>query len=248
MPRQRMIICALLAALNFALFGNVCAAENKYGNISVVGPAFVDREVTLKATPFYHWGCDVEFRYLKDKDTTFQTMIGINVKTDLEDGSFLLKWKASNEYNGSNFNAGCSTNKTIRTNTIAIYLKDTPGYPVLGPKFSDFNITECIYVYGGSDVYCKTEKGTEPVQVRLLIGQNSFVLAKIEGNKGSYRYQNVCQEMAGMHRRNVTCQVSHEAFETPYEEHGILCSVETGSLPVLTVPEFFHGENSTSIC
>ncbi|XP_052805591.1 uncharacterized protein LOC128234974 isoform X1 [Mya arenaria] len=51
-----------------------------------------------------------------------------------------------------------------------------------------------------------------------------------------------------MSRRNVICQVSYKAHDTPDVAHGSLCSVETGSLPVLTVPELLHGENSTLIC
>ncbi|XP_052820829.1 uncharacterized protein LOC128246599 [Mya arenaria] len=54
--------------------------------------------------------------------------------------------------------------------------------------------------------------------------------------------------MDGLSRLNVTCQVSNAALETPYEVHGILCNVEKGSTPVLTVPEFLDGENSTAIC
>ncbi|XP_052807036.1 uncharacterized protein LOC128236185 isoform X2 [Mya arenaria] len=347
MPRQWIIICAQLAVLNSFLLAYVCAAANHYGTISVVGPAFVNREVTLKATPFHPWGCHVEWKYIKDGDTIFQTMNGTNVKIYSEDRSFFLKWTPSIEYNGSNFYAGCSSNNTIKTSmtsltmkkivgqcgalvllspvvrgasvklgyfpsdyfirrqtnttrtwkkntqvielqggsyeekivsellyilsiinfeernegtytlncyptsktdSVQLHIPERPGYPVLGPKFSDFNTTKCIYVYGGSDVDCKTENGTKPVQVLLLIGQDSFVLSESEGNKGSYRYRNVCQEMAGMSRRDVTCQVSNAALETPYEVHGVLCSVETGSLPVLTVPEFLHGENSSSIC
>ncbi|XP_052804729.1 uncharacterized protein LOC128234513 [Mya arenaria] len=54
--------------------------------------------------------------------------------------------------------------------------------------------------------------------------------------------------MAGLSRRNVTCQVSNAAIEKPFEVHGILCSVEKGSSPILTVPEHLNGESSTSIC
>ncbi|XP_052806454.1 uncharacterized protein LOC128235693 [Mya arenaria] len=46
----------------------------------------------------------------------------------------------------------------------------------------------------------------------------------------------------------MTCQVSNAALETPYEVHGILCNVEKGSQPVLTLPEFLDGESSTTIC
>ncbi|XP_052806532.1 uncharacterized protein LOC128235774 [Mya arenaria] len=347
MLRQWMIICAQLAIHISALLSYVCAANNKYGTISVVGPTFVNREVTLKATPSYPWGCDVEWKYKKVGDTTFQTMNGTNVKRYSDDTSFLLKWTASVEYNGSYFYAGCSTNETIQTSMISINIKDIVGpcgalvllgpivrggnvklgyfpsdsfiqrqtyttriwkkhfqdieiqegsyeeriesdflyiltifkfeernegtyilncyssyntdsvqlhipeisvYPVLGPKFPDFNTTECIYVYAGSDFYCKTEFGTEPVEVVLLFGNDSFVLSENDENKGVYRYQNVCQQIAGMSRRNVICQVSYIALETPDEAHGSLCSVETGSLPVLTVPELLHGEISTPIC
>ncbi|XP_052820528.1 uncharacterized protein LOC128246386 [Mya arenaria] len=54
--------------------------------------------------------------------------------------------------------------------------------------------------------------------------------------------------MDGLSRRNVTCQVSNVALETPYEVRGILCNVEKGNPPILTVPEFLDGENSTTIC
>ncbi|XP_052806026.1 uncharacterized protein LOC128235264 isoform X2 [Mya arenaria] len=322
--------------------------RNQYGMISVVGPAFVNREVTLKATPFHPWGCDVAWRYMMDGNTYVQTMNGADVKRYSEDGSFFLKWKASSEYNGSIFYAECSSNKTIRTtitslnmkdiegqcgalmilspvvrgaevklgyfpsdqsikrkdftwkwkkdmhelqlrngsyeedvlsnylyiltifnfretfegsyilncnsesytNLVQLQISDKPSYPVLGPMSPDFITTECIYVYRDSDVYCQTELGTEPepVQVLLLIGQDSFVLPESEGNKGSYRFHNVNLQMAGLSRQNVTCQVFYSALETPYEVHGTLCNVEKGNPPVLTLPEFLDGESSTTIC
>ncbi|XP_052819532.1 uncharacterized protein LOC128245434 isoform X1 [Mya arenaria] len=232
----------------FAVFGYICAAMYQYGTISVVGPAFENMEVTLKATPFYPWGCDVEWKYMLDGGTTFQTMNGPNIERYLEDGSFFLKWTASIEYNKSVFYAGCSTNTTIRTHMVSLDMTERPSYPVLGRKYPDFNTTECIYVYKGSDFYCKTENGTEPVQLFLLFGQKSYADDESKGIKGLYRINNVHQQMDGLSRRNVTCQVSYAALETPYEVHGILCNVEKGSLPVLTVPEFLDGENSTAIC
>ncbi|XP_052819534.1 uncharacterized protein LOC128245435 [Mya arenaria] len=54
--------------------------------------------------------------------------------------------------------------------------------------------------------------------------------------------------MDELSRRNVTCQVSNVVLETPLEEHGILCNVEEGNLPMLIVPEFLDGESSTTIC
>ncbi|XP_052806919.1 uncharacterized protein LOC128236102 isoform X3 [Mya arenaria] len=349
MPRQWMLICAQLAVLEsgmLALLGNVCVARNPYGTLSVVGPAFVNREVILKATPYFPWGCDVEWRYIMNGTTIFQTINGTD-KTYSEDGSFFLKWNASIEYNRTEIYAVCLTNATIgtplitlnmkaidghcgalmilspvargtevkvgyfpsdqsirgqtftkrtwkkdmhefqlqkgsyeeklfseylyiltilnftqndegtyslycnssgNTGSVQLHISERPSYPVLGPKFSDFNTTECIYVYVGSDLYCKTENGTEPVQVSLLIGNDSFVLAESEQNKGFYLFSNVQQKMAGLSRLNVTCQVSNAALETPYEVHGVLCNVEKGSLPVLTVPEQLHGERSSSIC
>ncbi|XP_052820529.1 uncharacterized protein LOC128246387 [Mya arenaria] len=329
----------------FALIGYFCAAENNYGTISLVGPVFVNREVTLKVTPFYPWGCEVEWKYIMEGDTRFQTMNGPNVTRYSENGSFFLKWNALNKYNGSEFYAGCSTNTTIRTRLIQLNMKDIPrqcgavvllspvfrgadvklgyfpsdaaisphrrlwkknieniqfhnghhyveeivseylyiltifhfnerdegsyslecnavdstepvqlyiserpSYPVLGPQYPDFNTTQCIYQYAGSDVYCKTNNGSEPVKVLLILGHDSFVLPESEQNRGLYRINNVHQQIAGLSRRNVTCQVSNAALETPYEVHGILCNVEKGSLPFLTVPAFLHGESSTSIC
>ncbi|XP_052820502.1 uncharacterized protein LOC128246353 [Mya arenaria] len=123
-----------------------------------------------------------------------------------------------------------------------------PSYPVLGQTYPDFNTTKCIYVYEGSDFYCKTENGTEPVKVLVLLGEDSFVLAESKWKKGLYRFRNVHQEMAGLSRQNVTCQVSNAALETPYEVHGILCNVEKGSPPLLTVPELLDGESSKAIC
>ncbi|XP_052762009.1 uncharacterized protein LOC128204647 [Mya arenaria] len=125
MPRQWIIICVQLAVLNCALLGYVCASRNRYGTISVEGAAFVNTEVTLKATPFLPWGCDVEWRYIKDGDTSFQTMNGTNVKRYSEDRSFFLKWTASIEYDGSYFYAGCSTNETIKTSMISLNLKES---------------------------------------------------------------------------------------------------------------------------
>ncbi|XP_052791012.1 uncharacterized protein LOC128224943 [Mya arenaria] len=139
-------------------------------------------------------------------------------------------------------------NSGAYTDSVQLHISERPSYPVLGPKFPDFNTTECIHVYVGSDLYCKTENGTEPVQVSLLNGQDSFDLAGSKGNKSLYRLKKVHQQMAGLSRRKVTCQVSNAALEKPYEVHGNLCSVEKGSLPVLTVPEQLHGETSTSIC
>ncbi|XP_052806967.1 uncharacterized protein LOC128236138 isoform X3 [Mya arenaria] len=97
-------------------------------------------------------------------------------------------------------------------------------------------------------MYCITDNGTKPVQVVLSLGQDSFVLAETEKNNGLYRFRNAHQQMAGLSRQNVTCQVSNAALETPYEVHGILCNVEQGSPPILTVPEFLDGENSTASC
>ncbi|XP_052760402.1 uncharacterized protein LOC128203156 isoform X2 [Mya arenaria] len=348
MPRQWMFICAQLAVLASALVDYVCAAENQYGTISMVGPAFVNREVTLKATPLYPWRCQVEWRYIMEGGTQLQTMHGQNATTYSEDGSFFLKWRASIEYNKSEFYAGCSTNEMIRTRFVPLHLKDIvgtcgalkilspvvrgtgvelgyfpsdysiqhqtntgrtwknsvtdiepragsyeekkvsdylyiltifsfgekdegtyiikcnsdsysnsvqlhtperPSYPVIdGPTSTDFNTTECIYVYVGSDIYCKTNNGTEPVQVVLLLGNDSFVLAEGERKKGLYRFLNVHQHMDGLSRRNVTCQVSNVALETPYEVRGILCNVEKGNPPILTLPEFLDGESSTTIC
>ncbi|XP_052806458.1 uncharacterized protein LOC128235696 [Mya arenaria] len=261
-----------------ALFGYICAAMNHYGTISVVGPAFVNREVTLKATPFYPWGCDIEWKFIIEGGTQFQTMDGPKVIRYSENGSFFLKWKASIEYNRSYFYAGCSKNPSIRsrllslnvkeilgecgalvilspvvrgadvklgyfpsdysiqktrkwktniqdielrehsyeeeivseylyvltifnfedrdegtyllccnseghTDSVQLHIQEPPSYPVLGPKAVDFKTTECIYVYGDSDIYCQTENGTEPVQVALLLGQDSFFLADSEWNK-----------------------------------------------------------------
>ncbi|XP_052813046.1 uncharacterized protein LOC128245066 isoform X2 [Mya arenaria] len=335
------------ASFMSAPFGHVYDARNLYGTISVVGPAFVNREVILKATPYHPWRCDVAWRYLMDGYTKFQTMNGTDAKKYSENGSFFLKLNASIEYNRADFYADCLTNTTISTPMITLNMKDInglcgalvilspvvrgaevklgyfpsdqslkrqtftqrtwkkdtqklqlregsheeelfseylyilkilnfreedkgtytlncnsggntdsvqlhiserPSYPVLGPKYPDFNTTECIYVYAGSDFYCKTEKGTEPVQVELLIERDSFYLEKSKGNTSLYRFQNIHQQMDGQSRRNVTCQVLNAAIETPYEVHGILCNVEKGSRPVLTVPEEFHGERSTLVC
>ncbi|XP_052786355.1 uncharacterized protein LOC128221793 [Mya arenaria] len=111
------------------------------------------------------------------------------------------------------------------TESVHLNMQEQPSHPILGPMSLDFKTTGCIHVYGGSDVYCITDNRTEPVQVVLLIGQDSFVLAESKVNKGSYRFHNVHQHMAGLSRRNVTCQVSYAALETPYEVHGILCNV-----------------------
>ncbi|XP_052820501.1 uncharacterized protein LOC128246352 [Mya arenaria] len=127
MPRQWMLICAQLAVFASALIDYIGASENKYGTISVVGPAFVNREVTLKATPFYSWGCEVEWRYIMEGGTQLQTMHGPNVTTYKEDGSFFLKWMPYIEYNRSEFYAGCSTNETIKTGMVPINLKDIVG-------------------------------------------------------------------------------------------------------------------------
>ncbi|XP_052806480.1 uncharacterized protein LOC128235717 [Mya arenaria] len=348
MPREWMLICAQLAMLFSGAFGNAFVARNNYGTISVVGPAFVNREVTLNATPFYPWVCDVEWKYIMDKGTQVQTINGTLVKRYSENGSFFLKWTASGEYNRAKFYAECSANTTIRThmtslnmkdivgqcgaigllspvvlgadvklgyfpadhyihhnqsyntrtwkkytdekplreipyvdekvseylyiltifrfnesdegtyvlncklagnsNSLQLHIADRPSYPVIGPKFPESNTIECIYVYRGSDFYCKTINGTEPVQVVLLLGHDSFILSEEKRNKGLYTFHNVHQEMAGRSRLNVTCQVSNEALETPFEVHGILCSVEIGSTPVLKVPEIIEGENSVAIC
>ncbi|XP_052820365.1 uncharacterized protein LOC128246214 [Mya arenaria] len=198
--------CRYHLIFGFTLFGCICAARYQYGAISLVGPAFVNREVTLKATPFYPWRCQIEWKYKMDGGTTFQTMNGPNIKSYLEDGSFFLTWTASIEYNRSVFYAGCSTNTTIRTHMVSIdmtglghyylqrktYNKRTwkknhhkiqlrkrsyiegsdsvrPSYPVLGRKYPDFNTTKCIYVYKGSDFYCKTENGTEPQRDQRVV-------------------------------------------------------------------------------
>ncbi|XP_052760763.1 uncharacterized protein LOC128203398 isoform X2 [Mya arenaria] len=229
------------------VFGCICAAGYQYGTISLVGQAFVNREVTLKATPLSPWGCDIEWKYKMDGGTTFQTMHGQNIKRFSEDGSFFLKWTASIEYNRSSFYAGCSANTTIRTRMVCLDVT-VQSYPVLSPKYSDFNTTKCIYVYDGSDFYCKTENGTVPVKVLLLLGHKSIVLAKSNGNKGLYQIHNVSHQMDGLSRQNVTCQVFNAAVETPYEVHGILCNVEKGNRPMLTVPEVLDGESSTTMC
>ncbi|XP_052809130.1 uncharacterized protein LOC128237577 [Mya arenaria] len=330
-----------------ALCGYISAAMNQYGTISVVGPAFTNREVTLKASPFYPWGCDVEWKFLIENGSQLKSMDGVNNTTRYsEDESFFFKWKASTEFNGSIFYAECATNNTIKTNMISINLRDIvgscgalgilspvvrgadvklayfpsdlyihrntdtgrtwthnlqdiqlqdgsyeersvskyvyiltifnfkekdegpydlkcnadgktdsvhlhmserPSYPVFDPKLLDFNTTQCIYVYAGSDFYCNTENGTEPVQIVILLGQNSFVHGERNGGKG-YQIDNIHQQMGGLSRRNVTCRVSNAALETPYKVHGTLCSVEEGSPPVLSVPEFLEGENSSAIC
>ncbi|XP_052786353.1 uncharacterized protein LOC128221791 [Mya arenaria] len=339
--------CLLTLIFDLGLFGFACAAGNQYGTVSVVGPAFVNREVTLKMIPFFPWGCDVEWRCIREGSTTFQTMTGTKVERYSEDGSFFFKWIASIEYENADFYAVCSTNTSIGTSMVSLNMKDIdgkcgalvqlspvvrganvelgyfpadfyiqrqtyntrtwkknineiqlrngsyeedkiseyfykltvfnfdetdegtyilecnqgghtesvhlnmqeqPSHPILGPMSLDFKTTECIHVYGGSDVYCITDNRTEPVQVVLLIGQDSFVLAESKVNKGSYRLHNIHKHMAGLSRRNVTCLVSYAALETPYEVHGILCNVEEGSPPELTVPEFVVGENSTAVC
>ncbi|XP_052803327.1 uncharacterized protein LOC128233612 isoform X2 [Mya arenaria] len=317
MPRQWMLICAQLAVLDSAVFGNNYVARNNYGTISVVGPAFVNREITLKVTQFCPLECDVEWRYIMDNGTTVQTMTGTKVN-----GSFFLKWTASAKYNRAQFYAECSTNKTIRTEMTTLNMKDIHGqcgalvllspvvlgvdvelgyFPsdnliesknVIKRKWKKNNheiqihegccaekrVTEYSYIltifnfnktdegtyilncdsggntdsvqlkFPGSDFYCKTENGTEPVQVTFLIGQESITLDETKMKRGLYRLQDVHQHMAGQSRQNVTCQVSNAALETPYEVHGILCHVEKGSQPVLTVPERLHGKRSSSIC
>ncbi|XP_052806310.1 uncharacterized protein LOC128235538 [Mya arenaria] len=347
MPRQSMLKCAQFTVLVFALFDYISAVNNHYGTISVVGPAFVNREVTLKATPFYPWGCHVEWKYIINGQTHVRAMDDDFATRYSEDESFFLKWKATVAYNKSVFYARCSTNTTIKTSMVSLnitdivgqcgtlvllnqvvhgadiklgyfpsdlslyyetfltrtwkknsediklresyyveetvspflytltvpnfdktdegsytlecspaeitdyvqlYFPERPSYPVLGPKSPDFNTTECIYVYGGSDFYCKTENGTKPVHVVLKLDQNLFVLAESKEIKGMYRFHDVYQQMAGLSRQNVTCQVSNAALETPYDVHGILCNVEKGSPPMLTVPEFLDGEGSTTIC
>ncbi|XP_052785390.1 uncharacterized protein LOC128221027 [Mya arenaria] len=339
--------CLFTLVFDLGLFGYACGAGNKYGTISVVGPAFVNREVTLKMTPSFPWGCDVEWRCMRDGSTTFQTMTGTKVERYSEDGSFFFKWIASIEYENADFYAVCSTNTSIGTSMVSlnmkdivgqcgalvllspvvrganvelgyfpadhyiqrqnnntrtwkknfkviqlrngsyeedklseyfykltvfnfdetdkgtytlecnlggptesvhVYIQERPSNPILGPMPPDFNTTECIYVYAGSDMYCKTDNGTEPVHVALLLGNDTFVLDKNKGNEGLYRFQNVYQHMAGRPRRNVTCQVSNAALETPNEVRGILCNVEKGSPPELTVPEFLDGESSTAVC
>ncbi|XP_052820541.1 uncharacterized protein LOC128246396 [Mya arenaria] len=151
-----------------------------------------------------------------------------------------------NERDEGSYSLECNT--VDSTEPVQLYISERPSYPVLGPQYPDYNTTECIYVYEGSVVYCKTNNGSEPVKVLLILGHDSFVLAESKRNRGLYRINNVYQQMAGLSRRNVTCQVSNAALETPYEVHGILCYVEKGSLPFLTVPAFLHGESSTSIC
>ncbi|XP_052806656.1 uncharacterized protein LOC128235909 [Mya arenaria] len=347
MPRQWMLICAQLAVLASALFGYISAASKHYGTLSVVGPAFVNRDVTLKATPFYPWGCHVQWKYIIDGQTQVQTMDADFATRYSENESYFLKWTATFAYNRAVFYTVCSTNTSIRTSIVSLnmtdivgqcgslvllnqvvhgadvklgyfpsdlslyyksfltrtwkknnekiqlregyyveetvsaylytltvlnfdhrdagsyilecnttettdhvqlYVLERPSYPVLGPKSPDFNTTECIYVYEGSDLYCKTDNGTKPVHVVLLLGQDSIVLAESKYIKGLYRFHDVYQRMTGLSRQNVTCQVSNAALETPYDVHDILCNVEKGSPPVLTVPEFLDGESSTTVC
>ncbi|XP_052806461.1 uncharacterized protein LOC128235699 [Mya arenaria] len=109
------------------LLGYICLARNNYGTVSVVGPAFVNREVTLKATPFYPWECEVEWKFRIEGSTQFQTMKGVHVKIYYEDGSFSLKWNASVEYNRSEIYARCSTNATIRSSLIFLNMKEIVG-------------------------------------------------------------------------------------------------------------------------
>ncbi|XP_052806056.1 uncharacterized protein LOC128235282 isoform X2 [Mya arenaria] len=338
---------AQLVVLVSALFGFISAAPNHYGTTSVVGSVFVNREVTLKATPFYPWGCHVEWKYIIDGQTQVQTMDADFATRYSKDESFFLKWKAPVAYNKSIFYARCSTNTTIKTNIVSLnmtdivgqcgtlvlfnpvvqgadvklgyfpsdlsiyyetfltrtwkknskeiqlrevyyveekvsaylysltvlnfdrkdegsyilvcnanattesvqlYIPEGPSYPILGPISPDFNTTECIYVYEYSDLYCKTDKGTKPVQVVLKLDQTSFVLAESKESKGLYQFHDVYQQMAGLSRQNVTCLVSNAALDTPYDVHGILCNVEKGSPPVITVPEYLDGESSTTIC
>ena len=106
-----------------AQIGYICAARNPYGTITVVGPAFVNREVTLKATPFFPWGCDVEWRYCMDGSMTFETTNAPFSTNYLYDGSFELEWTASVEYNRSAFYATCSTNKTIKTGLVSLNMR-----------------------------------------------------------------------------------------------------------------------------
>ncbi|XP_052820532.1 uncharacterized protein LOC128246388 [Mya arenaria] len=113
------------------VFGCICASGYQYGTISVVGPAFVNREVTLKATPLFPWGCDIEWKYKMEGGTTFQTMHGQNIKRYSEDGSFFLKWTASIEYNRSTFYAGCSANTTIRTRMVSLDMAEKDNWPML---------------------------------------------------------------------------------------------------------------------
>ncbi|XP_052786354.1 uncharacterized protein LOC128221792 [Mya arenaria] len=120
--------CLFTLIFYLGLFVYACAAGNQYGTISVEGPAFVNREVTLKATPFYPWKCDVEWICIMDGSTTFQTMNGTNVKRYSEDGSLFLKWKASTEYNKAYFYAVCSTNATIGTPMVSLNMKDIVGH------------------------------------------------------------------------------------------------------------------------
>ncbi|XP_052806459.1 uncharacterized protein LOC128235697 [Mya arenaria] len=112
-------------------------------------------------------------------------------------------------------------NSDGHTDSVQLHISEPPSYPVLGPKSVDFKTTDCIYVYGDSDIYCQTENGTEPVQVALLLGQDSYVLAESKLDNGLYLFSNIYQQMAGLSRSDVTCQVSNAAIEKPFEVHGI---------------------------
>ncbi|XP_052786356.1 uncharacterized protein LOC128221794 [Mya arenaria] len=115
--------CLLTLIFDIGLFGFACSAGNQYGTVSVVGPAFVNREVTLKMIPFFPWGCDVEWRCIREGSRTFQTMTGTKVERYSEDGSFFFKWIASIEYENADFYAVCSTNTSIGTSMVSLNMK-----------------------------------------------------------------------------------------------------------------------------
>ncbi|WAR06175.1 hypothetical protein MAR_021544, partial [Mya arenaria] len=234
--------CIGTIAVIFTLFVNFVTAneeENRYGTISIIQPAFVNRNLTIKMTPSIVKKTTAKWKYFKDKNIGYISEASDSFQTFLNGSYYLTIINVSKSFNESYFAVEDSVTENLISPFIQVELEEPPSKPRLGPKTGDFSATNCIYVDADTHPYCNVISGTPPLNVTLTIGAEIYPL--VESIRDSRRYEiknGTFRFTKHNYVRNITCHVSNLLEQAPVRNTAKLCNIEKGTGPLLIVPEY----------
>ncbi|WAR04137.1 hypothetical protein MAR_019506, partial [Mya arenaria] len=116
-----VVLCCLV------FVGDGFVLPNSCGTLTVMKPAFMNRNVTLKFIPQNRWISNIGWMYALELDTWFNTLYGLeeHIRSTDHDGVFYdtISFVAYKECNNSLFYVQCNQDNTI-SNTVKLHLHE----------------------------------------------------------------------------------------------------------------------------
>ncbi|XP_052805795.1 uncharacterized protein LOC128235101 [Mya arenaria] len=122
--------CIGTIAVIFTLFVNYVTAneeKNRYGTISIIQPAFVHRNLTIKMTPSIVKKTTAKWKYFKDKNIGYISEASDSVQTFLNGSYYLTILNVSKSFNESYFVVEDTVTENLISSFIQLKLEELTG-------------------------------------------------------------------------------------------------------------------------